>query len=356
MKIWGLVLGVSFFMAIFFATGVRGEAQEAASPQVLRVSLDEWRIDISEPNLLAGPITFQAENRGKLPHELVVIRTDIPAQDFQVKDGKVKESAVGTVLKNHGIKRALVSCGSTLFAYGRPHWPIGIQHPRKPNDEMARLDLSEYALATSGDYERCYVCEGQRYSHLIDPRTGFPVSGMASVSVIAKTALEADALSTAAFVLGVDAGRDLLEMESDVAGYLVSEGQKGALSFHATKGWTDFLGARVFPRRRFLKLASIVAMGVILPGGWMRPRPSQAAAIRFATEKEALARMMPEAENFSQDAIHLNDKQLEKAQQLTGKGFRKKTYDFWVGHKGDQAIAYALKLNVVGKKRPITFF
>lgn len=262
-----------------------------------------------------------------------------------------------SVLKDHGIARALVSCGSTLYGFGRPqHWRIAIQHPRREAEVLQEIDLSDCALATSGDYERCFVHNGLRYSHLIDPRTGFPVAGMvASVSVIAKTAMAADALSTTAFILGTEHGRRLLEAESAVSGFLVLEDKNRVLSFKPTQGWPGFSTAQALGRRRFLKVASLIFMGVLLPGGLLWPRKLQATMIRFATEKEALARMMPEADRFSLDPVHLNDEQLQKAQNLAGKGFRQKTYNFWVGYKGDNAIAYALKLDVVGKKRPITF-
>ncbi len=263
-----------------------------------------------------------------------------------------------SVLKKYSIQRGWVSCGSTLYGFGKPHWRVAIQHPRDETAEIETLNFSDYALATSGDYERCFVEQGRRYSHLIDPRTGYPVSGMASVSVIAKTAMAADALSTAAFVLGVDHGQGLLETEPGVAGFLISEDKKGALQFHRTAGWSSFsvsCAQPVLSRRRFLKTAGMIAVGLMLPGGLMRPERSEAAKIRFTTEKEALARMIPEAGHFEIESVHLNDDQLSIAQQMAGKGFRKRTYDFWVGRKGEKVAGYALKLNVVGKKQPITF-
>ncbi|MFQ5949163.1 MAG: FMN-binding protein, partial [Nitrospiria bacterium] len=90
-------------------------------------------------------------------------------------------------------------------------------------------------------------------------------------------------------------------------------------------------------------------IGLILPAG------VEGATIRFATEKEALQGMMPEADRFDVEKVTLSPAQLSQAQQLAGKGFRKKRYRFWIGRKGDAPVGYAVILNVIGKKRPITF-
>lgn len=91
------------------------------------------------------------------------------------------------ILKSHGIYNALVNIGGNVIALGkhgdRP-WRVGIQHPRQPGT-LATLDLHDgEAIGTSGDYQRYFEVAGQRYSHLIDPRTGWPATGMQSVTVL----------------------------------------------------------------------------------------------------------------------------------------------------------------------------
>ena len=91
------------------------------------------------------------------------------------------------ILKAHGIHHALVNIGGNVIALGqhgdRP-WRVGIQHPRQAGT-LATLDLRDgEAIGTSGDYQRYFDVAGQRYSHLIDPRTGYPASGMQSVTVL----------------------------------------------------------------------------------------------------------------------------------------------------------------------------
>jgi thiamine biosynthesis lipoprotein len=91
---------------------------------------------------------------------------------------------------------------------GRP-WRIAISDPRDPAHAIAHVALAWGALATSGDYERSFTLGGRRYSHLLDPRTGWPVEGLASVSVVAPLCVLAGSASTIAMLHGA-AGADWL--------------------------------------------------------------------------------------------------------------------------------------------------
>ena len=112
------------------------------------------------------------------------------------------------ILKAHGIQHALVNIGGNVIAMGqhgdRP-WRVGIQHPRQPGT-LATIDLNDgEAIGTSGDYQRYFEANGKRYSHLIDPRTGYPATGMQSVTVLvsgAQAGTRSDALSKPLFIDG----------------------------------------------------------------------------------------------------------------------------------------------------------
>ena len=114
------------------------------------------------------------------------------------------------ILKGHGIRNALVNIGGNVVALGkhgdRP-WRVGIQHPRQTGT-LATLDLHDgEAIGTSGDYQRYFEMAGQRYSHLIDPRTGRPATGMQSVTVLVagkQAGTRSDALSKPLFIGGAD--------------------------------------------------------------------------------------------------------------------------------------------------------
>jgi thiamine biosynthesis lipoprotein len=283
--------------------------------------------------------------------ELELLREGMELNLGGIGKGYAVDQAAHT-LKAFGITRALISCGSTLFALGAPPeqrgWPVVIRHPRLDKKEIGAFFLSNQALSTSGDYEKFFVFQGKRFSHLIDPRTGYPIQGMASVSVIAPTAVETDVLSTAGFILGEQEGRALLERYSGVEGLFVKEDSEDNFSFHSTSGWHRAEVPSLQSRRRFLALLSGFFIGLIVP-------LSAQATVVYATEEEALRRMMPDADRFDTDEIDLSPDQLSKAQTLAGKGFREKKFRFKIGRKGEETVGYAVILEAIGKERPITF-
>jgi thiamine biosynthesis lipoprotein len=89
-------------------------------------------------------------------------------------------------------------------ADGTP-WPLGIAHPRQAGAVIASIQVIQGGLATSGDYERYFEHEGQRYCHILDPRSGWPVAHWQSVSVLAPACLAAGALTTIAMLRGAEA-------------------------------------------------------------------------------------------------------------------------------------------------------
>jgi thiamine biosynthesis lipoprotein len=118
----------------------------------------------------------------------------------------------GELLDNRGVSDWLVHGGrSSVKARGRHNeldgWPVGLRNPLLPDKPFATLLLRDQALGTSGTAVQWFRHEGKRYGHILDPRTGWPVESMMSVSVIAPDAALADALSTAFFVLGVENAR-----------------------------------------------------------------------------------------------------------------------------------------------------
>lgn len=114
-----------------------------------------------------------------------------------------------------GASNLLVNLGGNIRCGGSPgggrSWRIAVRNPFDAERPLGTLNLSDgLAVATSGNYERFVVIGGKKFAHIIDPRTGFPVRGMASVTVVAPTAVEADALSTGLFVLGPTNSRAVL--------------------------------------------------------------------------------------------------------------------------------------------------
>lgn len=133
-------------------------------------------------------------------------------------------------LKEHGIKSAMVNAGGDIYLLGKPQgrewWRIGIEDPREEGKIFASLDLRDEAVATSGDYRWYFIIGGQRFHHIIDPRSGLPVERMQSVTVVAPDATFADGLSTAIFVLGREKGIKLAD-EIGIEVIIISEDEDG---------------------------------------------------------------------------------------------------------------------------------
>jgi len=118
------------------------------------------------------------------------------------------------LLRKAAIDAGAVNAGGDMALVGRPEqreWRIGIRHPREADQLLGTLVVPGGAVATSGDYERFFEQNGERFHHLFDPRNGYPARGCQSVTVWTTNAAYADALATAAFVLGPTAGLELLE-------------------------------------------------------------------------------------------------------------------------------------------------
>ena len=132
--------------------------------------------------------------------------------------GVVKEyaaDAAAAVARRAGIRHGLVNLGGDICIVGpQPEgapWPIGIVHPERTDSAIATLPLREGALTTSGSYERFVEIGGRRYSHLLDPRTGWPVEGLSSVTVVAGQAIVAGSIASIAALQEPAAALDWLE-------------------------------------------------------------------------------------------------------------------------------------------------
>jgi FAD:protein FMN transferase len=139
------------------------------------------------------------------------------------------------LLQQRGIRHALVTAGGDSRVigdrFGKP-WIIGIRHPDREDEIITRLPLVDTAISTSGDYERYFDENGQRYHHIIDPRTGHSASAVRSATVLADTATRTDGLSKTAFVLGAEAAIAIYEKLGDVDAVIVSPDGR----VHYTKG------------------------------------------------------------------------------------------------------------------------
>ncbi len=130
------------------------------------------------------------------------------------------------ILDKAKIKSFYVQAGGDLFTRGKKpdgtDWQTGIRDPRGgEKDFFALVPVSDHAFSTAGDYERSYIVDGKRYHHIIDPRTGYPATASRSVTIWAPTALLADEIDDAVFILGPKEGLELVESIDGVGAVIV---------------------------------------------------------------------------------------------------------------------------------------
>ena len=142
---------------------------------------------------------------------------------------------IKVLLQENGCTSGLVNVSGDINTWGKQpngkDWTVGIVNPLNKNKVFATFPLNDSAVETSGSYEKYVTFNGKRYSHIIDPRTGYPASGIVSVSVFAKQTELADALATGIFVLGIEVGLDLVNQLKGIGCIIVDE--KGTI--HASK-------------------------------------------------------------------------------------------------------------------------
>jgi len=154
--------------------------------------------------------------------------------------GYAIDRALHLVRTRFGLTRALMQGGgSSLRALGAPPtdprgWPVDLGDPCRPGRTLARVWLRDGALGTSGADHQFFVHEGRRYGHVLDPRTGVPASGLLGASALASSAMEADALSTAFFVMGLEGTRRFCAVHPGTAAVLVvpESGRAGRARVH----------------------------------------------------------------------------------------------------------------------------
>ncbi len=138
---------------------------------------------------------------------------------------------VANILENQGIRNYMVEIGGELNLKGKnlqgENWRIAIEKPNADKRELQKvLSITDVAMATSGDYRNFFEQDGQRFSHTIDPRTGYPITHkLASVTVLSDTTMNADAWATALMVLGPEEGYEIAEKQKLAAFFIIKTDQ-----------------------------------------------------------------------------------------------------------------------------------
>jgi FAD:protein FMN transferase len=134
------------------------------------------------------------------------------------------------VMQEMGVKSGIVNASGDMTTWGyqpdgKP-WTIGIADPNAKEEIFSYLNITNMAIATSGNYEKYAMICGKKYSHTIDPRTGFPVTGIKSVTVLSPNAEIADAMATPVMIMGIQAGLGMINQIKDIEAVIIDDHDK----------------------------------------------------------------------------------------------------------------------------------
>ena len=134
------------------------------------------------------------------------------------------------ILQAAGVKSGVVNASGDLTTWGtQPNgdkWTIGIVHPAFANNIFSYMNISGLSVATSGNYEKFILIDGQKYSHTINPKTGLPVTGIKSVTIVSTNAEIADAMATPVMIMGIHAGIDMINLIKDIEVIVIDDDNK----------------------------------------------------------------------------------------------------------------------------------
>jgi len=140
------------------------------------------------------------------------------------------------LLMERGVPAGIVNASGDMNTWGKQpggeEWKIAITNPLNKNKVFAVLPIQEGAVVTSGNYEKYVIFNGKRYSHIIDPKTGYPATGIISATVFAPKAELADALATSVFVMGIEVGLDRINQLPGVECVIIDDNGKIYTSKH----------------------------------------------------------------------------------------------------------------------------
>ncbi|MGH9800085.1 MAG: FAD:protein FMN transferase, partial [Blastocatellia bacterium] len=223
--------------------------------ECLRYSREsDGAFDITVGSLMKTWGFFRGEGRMPKPEELAEARSKVGWQHAILNEqeqtirfdragveldlgGIAKGYAVDRavkILKQNGIERALVSaCGSTIYGLGAPPgedgWEVKLRDPVSSQKTAMTVRLKDRALSVSGSYEKFFDLGGKRYSHIFDPRTGWPVQDVLSVAVLTSTGTAGDALDNVFYVLGVEKSKKYLnDLRQTEAFFFLTDDRNGS--------------------------------------------------------------------------------------------------------------------------------
>ncbi len=193
-----------------------------------------WKFDGKENSMLAQ---WRIEElRSLIDYRLIELEKETKTVFLKKKGMKIGFGGIGkgyaayraqVVMREFGIRNGLINASGDLMCWGRPpekeHWDIKIPDPDASRQSLLEVSIYHGSLVTSGDYEKYTMINGKRYAHIVDPRTGMPVTGLKSVSVICPNPELGDALATAISVVGAEDGIALINRLDGIECLVIDE-------------------------------------------------------------------------------------------------------------------------------------
>ncbi len=196
--------------------------------------VDLWRR--AEENKQKPTEEALAQAKSKVGYEKLVLDSENKTVKFAVEGMRLDLGAIAKgyaidmaveAMKKSGAIGGMVDVGGDIRCFGKPKagrkcWLIGLEDPVVEGNLLLKLKMPDMAVATSGDYRRFVLIEGEKFSHIMNPQKGVSAGQFASVTIIAPTAVDADAMATAVSVMGPQKGLELVERLAGIEAILIS--------------------------------------------------------------------------------------------------------------------------------------
>jgi thiamine biosynthesis lipoprotein len=193
-----------------------------------------WNFDTTMQSL---PDAATAKKMVRLiNYKNIIVNTEVETVYLREKGMRIGFGGIGKgyaaerakyVLKKAGVEAGIVNASGDLTTWGyQPDgtaWTIGIVHPNFANTIFSYMNVTDMAVATSGNYEKFIMIKGKKFSHTINPRTGLPVTGIKSVTIISPNAEIADAMATPVTIMGIEAGLAMINQIKQIEAIIIDD-------------------------------------------------------------------------------------------------------------------------------------
>ena len=201
-----------------------------------------WNFDTSMTSLPSREIAKQSVRL--INYKNIIIDKEASTVFLKQKGMRIGFGGIGkgyaaeqakNVMRAAGVENGVVNASGDLTTWGLMpdgnKWTIGIVHPEMASSVFTYMNVSGLSVATSGNYEKYIMIDGVKYSHTINPKTGLPVTGIKSVTIVSTNAEVADAMATPVMIMGIEAGLNMINQINDIEAIVIDDNN----TLYATK-------------------------------------------------------------------------------------------------------------------------